>query len=360
MPQGRISMLQVFMLLIMAIGLDNHVTVIPLLLHAANKDSWVSVILVLPLCLLWTLLPYWIARKTRQANLLLWLRNRVHPALALFLLIPFLFFFLMNAFITIKEVIVWTKVSYLPETPVLVTSLFLLALCVYTAFRGIRSIAICAGLLLPFVWVLGYFVMSTNFEIKRYELLFPVFTNPFSSIASCMVFAAGSFLEVFVLVLIQHHIADKFKWYHLMLLVLLISGLTIGPLTGSIASFGYKSAQIRYPTFEQWRLVRLGDYISHLDFLSIYQWLSGAFIRISLMLFLIADLMHLKKERARKYTIGISAFILLLLVVLPLINDMAYLRIVQWYYIGTFTIILFSSIWLLLAIVWVRKKGAKA
>lgn len=349
------------MVLIMAIGLDNHVTIIPLLLHTANKDSWISVVLAIPLCLLWTLLPYWIAQKTRQTNILSWLRTHAHPALALLLLLPFLLFFLANAFITLKEVIVWTKISYLPETPVLVTSLFLLALCAYTAFKGIRSIAICAGVLLPVVWALGYFVMSANFEMKRYALLFPLFTNRFSSISSCMMYAAGSFIEIFVLVLMQHHITNKFKWYHFMILVLIISGLTIGPLTGSIASFGYKSAQIRYPTFEQWRLVRIGDYISHLDFLSIYQWLSGAYIRISLMLYLFTDSMQVKSVRSRLIAIGIGTAVLLLLVTVPFINDMLYLRIVRWYYIGTFALILFSSLWLMLTVAWTpRKKGAEA
>lgn len=361
LSKGRITILQAFMLLIMAIGLDNHVSIIPLLLHTANKDSWVSVILVLPLCLLWTLLPYWIAKKTRQTNILSWLRTKAHPAFALLLVLPFLFFYLANAFITFKEVILWTKVSYLTETPVLVTSLCLLTLCAYCACKGIRAIAICAGVLLPVVWALGYFVMSANFEIKRYALLFPVFTNRFGTIASCMMYAAGSFIEIFILVLMQHHISNKFKWYHLMILVLIISGLTIGPLTGSIASFGYKSAQLRYPAFEQWRLVRIGDYISHLDFLSIYQWLSGAFIRLSLMLYLIGDTLQFKRARGRKYAIGIASFLLLLLVVLPLINDMIYLRIVRWYYLFTFAVILFSSIWLLLTVIWASpRKGAEA
>src|SRR5690606_26193713 len=107
--------------------------------------SWISVILVLPLCLLWTLLPYWIAKKTEQANILSWLRTQAHPALAMLLLLPFLVFLLTNAFVTLKEVTLWTKVSYLPETPVLVTALSLLGLCVYSAFKGIRSIAICSG-----------------------------------------------------------------------------------------------------------------------------------------------------------------------------------------------------------------------
>ncbi|WP_158602398.1 endospore germination permease [Cohnella endophytica] len=355
LPKGSISILQAFMLLIMAIGLDNHVTIIPLLLHTANKDSWISVILVLPFCLLWTLIPYWIAKKTRQTNILKWLRTHTHPALALLLILPFLFFFLMNAFVTFKEVILWTKVSFLPETPILATALSLLALCVYSAFKGIRSIAICAGILLPFVWVLGYFVMTANIEFKRYTLLFPLFTNSFSSIAACMMYAASSFIEVFVLVLLQHHIRSKFKWYHIMILVLIISGLTIGPLTGAIATFGYKSDQIRYPAFEQWRLVRIGDYFSHVDFLSIYQWLSGAFIRISLMLYLVADLIS-KSNRSRQYSIAISAGILLLLAIMPIISDMLYLRIVKWYYICAFAIILFSSFWLLFTVLWIPSK----
>ncbi|MBO9599895.1 MAG: endospore germination permease [Cohnella sp.] len=355
LTKGSISILQAFMLFIMAIGLDNHVTIIPLLLHTANKDSWISVILVLPICVLWTLLPFWVAKLTRQKNILAWLRNHTHPALALLLLIPFLAFLMTNAFVTFKEVITWTKVSYLPETPILVTSFCLIALCTYTACKGIRSIAVCAGILLPIVWILGYFVMTASFQFKRYNLLFPVFTNPMSSIFSCMMYAAGSFLEVFLMVLVQHRLIGKLRWYHLMILVVLIFGLTIGPLTGAIASFGYKATQIRYPSFEQWRLVRIGNYVSHLDFLSIYQWLSGAFIRLALVLYLIGDMLHGKSERIRKSIILGTAGILLLLVIQPFINDRVYLQIAKDYYIGAFYIQLLSSLWLLPAVYWASR-----
>ncbi|WP_164821780.1 endospore germination permease [Paenibacillus koleovorans] len=355
-------MLQASMLLIMAIGLDNHVTVIPLLLNTAQKDSWMSVILVAPLCILWTLLPYSIIRKTEQTNIMTWLRshnyNLLPPVIAL---VVFPFFFI-NAFITLKEVIVWTEVSYLPQTPMLATTLTLLALCVYSALKGIRSIAIIAGLLLPFVWLLGYFVMAANFQVKRYDLLFPVFrTAGFSGIASCMLYAASSFVEVFIIIFMQHSIRDKIRWYHLMILVFLLAGLTVGPLTGAIAAFGYEAVLIRYPTFEQWKLVRIGDYVSHVDFLSIYQWLSGAFVRISLMLYMTAELFKKGKDTksVRAVPILLLAGALLVLACLPAINDFDYLKLAKWYYMGSFIIIITVSTVLFAIIMWInRKKGA--
>ena len=50
-------------------------------------------------------------------------------------------------------------------------------------------------------------------------------------------------------------------------------------------------------------LVAIGRFIEHLDFFSIYQWLTGAFIRVGLFLYMIVDLYNLngKKKKIWKY-----------------------------------------------------------
>lgn len=56
--------------------------------------------------------------------------------------------------------------------------------------------------------------------------------------------------------------------------------------------------------YEQWRLVKLGNYIEHVDFLSVFQWLAGASIRISLSQFLLTDLFPFQKTKHRHWFIA--------------------------------------------------------
>lgn len=358
MTKPSISVLQAAMLIIITIGLDNHVTVIPLLLRAANKDSWIAVLLVLVPCALWTYLPYAIGKHTGQQPILAYLRQRAGAFASISAFAAFCVILLFNAGITFKEVILWTKVSYLPATPMLATSLTLIGLCVFSAYKGIKTIAITTGVLLPFVWLLGYFVMTANFQYKRYGLLFPSFTNSVSNFMDCIVYIASSFMQIFVIVLMQHHLRGKLRWRHLVIVVLLIAMLTIGPLIGAIAAFGFESALMRYPAFEQWRLVKIGDYISHVDFLSIYQWLSGAYILISLMLYLMAEIVGTVAKVPRTATILVMALVLLVFVNMPQIGDIEFIDLISWYYRGSFFLI--AALSLALCAVAFRSSKRKA
>jgi spore germination protein KB len=75
-------------------------------------------------------------------------------------------------------------------------------------------------------------------------------------------------------------------------------GLMLGPTMAGIAEFGpFEVAKLRYPAFEQWKLLTISKEITRMDFLSIFQWISGAFIRVSLLMYLVLKLLRIKKHR---------------------------------------------------------------
>lgn len=142
--------------------------------------------------------------------------------------------------------------------------------------------------------------MTANISKKEYSLLKPFLEFGVDPVLQGMVIAGGGFIEIILLLLMQHRIKKSIKLYHVLILVVFLIGLTFGPLTGAISEFGPELAkEFRYPAFEEWRLVTLGTYVEHLDYFSIYQWLSGAFIRISLAIFLIPDLLNITDTKKR-------------------------------------------------------------
>jgi spore germination protein (amino acid permease) len=218
----------------------------------------------------------------------------------------------VNAIITIKDMVTWTHVTYLPRTPPFMISLLFMIFCFFAARSGLRAIAITAGILLPIVVLLGYFVMGANFQYKDYSLLTPLFTHGYGPTLTSIMLTCGASFELLAIVFLQHHVDTRIRLSALLILAACVIGLTIGPLTGSIAIFGpFEAADLRYPAFEQWRMVTLGKYISHLDFLSIFQWISGACVRTSMLMFLSVDLLGIQKKRTRTLILlGISLLFL--------------------------------------------------
>jgi spore germination protein (amino acid permease) len=288
---NKISLLQGYMLILMATGILNHVIIIPLLLSASKRDAWVAVLATLVVSPVWIACLTYIIRDMNGTPLKFWLRRHFGRLLGSFMLFFISVYVFVIGTISLKDTITWTVVSYLPQTPLYALVFAGLVCNLFAANAGLRSIAIVAGILLPVVIVLGDFVMSTNFKYKDYSLLFPVMEFGAEPIWKGIFYAAGGLLELMVILFFQEHLSKSPRFGSLMLVMVFLVGLILGPLMGSIAIFGPdEAAEQRYPAYEQWRMVQLGQFIAHLDFFSIYQWLSGTFIRVAMALFVLVDL----------------------------------------------------------------------
>jgi spore germination protein (amino acid permease) len=199
-------------------------------------------------------------------------------------------------------------------------SLCFVAACYYSTVQGIRTIAIISSILLPAVSLLGFFVGIGNMPAKNYGLLKPILEYGITPALHGTVYVNAGIMEMVVLLFLSHHARGRMKLWHLIVILFSLIGIAIGPVTASIAEFGYHDAiGQRFPAFEQWRLLRIGRYIGHMDFLAIFQWLSGAFIRISLGLYLTIELLGINKINQRnKRNMGIL-FISLSMFLLTLI-----------------------------------------
>ena len=143
-----------------------------------------------------------------------------------------------------------------------------------------------------------------NIPVKDYELLRPFFEHGVSPVIFGAIFPASGFVELFLLIFLHHRLKGPLKFKHFAIMLVLLVGLTLGPLIGAITEFGpTEAAKQRYPAYEEWGLATIGRFIEHLDFFSFYQWLTGAFIRISIILYIVVQLLQLtgKKKDIWRY-----------------------------------------------------------
>ncbi|MCD1257422.1 endospore germination permease [Paenibacillus athensensis] len=351
---AAIGTIPAFSIIILATGLMNHVMVIPPLLQAAHRDAWLSVLAIIPLYLVWTGILFIIMRRTNQQAFFPWLQTHCGKWISGAVRACFIVYLFLICTLTMKDTAMWTHTSYLPRTPQWILSVTLLMLCCYAAHAGLRSIAICAGILLPFVIVFGDFVLSANLPVKNYHLLFPVMEQGVQPLLQGTVYVGGGLVEIIILLLFQHQLKKKIPLWSLLLLAVFLVMLVFGPLTGAIAEFGpVEAAKLRYPAYEEWRLVSVGQYIRHLDFLSIYQWLSGAFVRISTALLLLVDLLSGGGSKRRMVWFCGLGLTLIALVELP-ISDMQYLQFMQSVYLPAALTVMTALLLLLFVLALIR------
>jgi len=353
MNNRSISFLQASMVLMLMAGLSAHVIVNPMVLDSARRDAWISVLLASLLFFPWCLILLLIMKKSGQQKLQPWLAQQTSTTISWIVTAPVIVMLYLIGAMTVIHTTVWTITNYLPASPKLVLIIVLVLVCQYSARVSIRAIAIGSGILLPAVVVLGFFVATANIPEKDIHLLMPFLENGWGPAISGVIYVGGGLAELFVIVLIQHHIKTKVTWWKLLLLALVLVYITMGPVVGAITEFGPKEAakQMISP-YEQWRLVKLGEYIEHVDFLSVFQWLSGATIRISLSLFLIGDILPLRTSKGRNWVILSISVSYILLSMLPINQNEFYLWMYNDYFPPSlYTILIITGIWMVAALI---------
>ncbi|MEH6996511.1 endospore germination permease [Neobacillus drentensis] len=359
MNSTKIFLSPALMIVILSTGFMNHVLVLPLLLDQSGRDAWISVLVSIPPFFLWLCVLYYIMRKTNQQSLMLLIQQKFGNLAFLLIVIPLELFLLAITIITLKETTYWISIDFLKATPIFVIAFCIMLLCSMTARAGISSIAQMSAIFLPMVVLFGFFVMLANMPYKHYSWLLPMMQNGWVPVWKGSLYSAGGLVEILFLLLFQQHIKQKVKFWHLAMIGIFLVGLTLGPLLAAIAEFGpHLATKQRHPAYEEWRLVEITKYITHLDFLSLFQWMTGAVIRIAMSLYLCVDVLNFKSKRVRNSTLWVISCAVLVLALVP-ISDTEYYGMLKHHYFPLFvpTIILISIVLLIFCYTIKYKRG---
>ncbi|MFJ5789059.1 endospore germination permease [Lysinibacillus sp. NPDC097162] len=358
---GSISILHVVFLAMTVIGLKNHVTIMPPLLETAERDSWLSVIFTTIIMFPWLFLLVYIHRKSNQEPLKDWLPQKIGKIGSKIVIYTIAIYLIIIAAFTMIETLQWVNTTFLPRTPRLILLAIYVVLCILLVTTSLQTIVIVNVFVLLAVVVFGFFVAFTNLQVKDYDLLRPFFEHGFTPVLQGLVFPASGFSELILFLLIQHQIKDRMRWYHFAIILFILAGLTMGPLVGAITEFGpAEASKQRYPAYEEWGLVTIGRYVEHLDFLSIYQWLTGTFIRVGFILYIVTDLLGMAGDHRRIWKMVAPPFFFICLP-LMLLNEHIFLQLKGNYMLaGTFIFFFLLSIFLMIVAFMSGKKGKKS
>lgn len=356
-----ITVFQLSYLAMMAIGFKTHVTIIPPLLQTAGRDGWISVLFSVVVICVWCILLISIHKETKKQHLKIWLKQHIGIFFTSLIILVICIYLILLASFSIRETITWVRIDFLPTTPEWVGTIIFGALCTITAAFGLRTMAIINFFLLSMVLVFGFFVATVNIQVKNYSLLLPILENGFSPILKASMYQIAAMAELLFFLFLQQKVEKPFRYRDFIINVMLLAFLTMGPLVAAIAEFGpVEAAKQRHPAYEEWGLVQLGQFIEHFDFLSIYQWFSGAYIRTSLLVLIAIELMNIENKKINKWILC-SAFLLMTIVGLIPLSDSVFYKLLITILLPT-TAYLFIGFSILLGIIvlFTRLKGGKS
>lgn len=347
---------QVFIMLILSTGLLNHVIIIPFVLNTASRDAWISAILSIFPLILFAWMVFFIIKKTNQQNMFDWWKTHFGKKAAIAYLVPILLFLYTSTYVTLKDTSIWISIYFMIDLPYVSTFILFLLLCYIATRLGLKTLAISSGIILPIVVILGFFIAAANTTEKNVDLLFPILMDGFKPVLYGLVYILAGLFELFIVILLVPNIHNKIKYRHILLLGFIYLGLLLGPLTGTIMEFGpVEGKNFRYPAFEQWRLLKIGEYITHLDFFALWQWLSSALIRISLFIILIS---YAVPEKHRTFTTTALYLGLLILELIPLQSRQFY-QFIYVYFFPSLPFFFLAMCFIFIMMIFIAEKRGK-
>lgn len=214
----KFSRVQIFFLLIMFIGISNHVILLPHLLQVAHRDAWLSALIGYFLLILWSFLLVVIMKKAKNQKYSIWLKKRIGGPATSVLLVLLSIYISIIALITFNDLVNTVQIYFLQDTSIWVIGFVFLIVCIWSAGTNLKTIVYSALLLVPFVLILGDFVAIATFDEKNYSFIFPAFLEgPEPLIRGVFIFL-GAGADIILVLLIQDRIQKPLSYLSMFLL----------------------------------------------------------------------------------------------------------------------------------------------
>ena len=171
-------------------------------------------------------------------------------------------------------------IGFLNDTPRWALNLWFFAFFVYTALKGVKRIALTAGILTFIGLITGHTVTLMDTWKKEWGYLLPLLEYGWTPVMFGTLLLMNIWIELFLLLVvpIQHIEAKRFYWFW-------VAGIFLNLLTmfstttGVITIFGLGQADnFIYPAFSITRIINLG-FVDRFDIYSLLLMTIGVYVR---------------------------------------------------------------------------------
>ena len=164
---------EVFFLIVIAMAVMGHVVITPLMLDIGGRDGWMSIFLALPFALLFAFVIYRLRLKYPDKDFIALSTHLLGKGGGFLLLVILLVYFLFLTAFSIALLIDFTYIAFLPETPEYAILIWFVIFLGYAAWKGIKAIALTAGVLTVIAMFAGHMITLLDTRLKDWGEMRP-------------------------------------------------------------------------------------------------------------------------------------------------------------------------------------------
>lgn len=288
----KISGYQLFWLISISSVIIISYIPIHLAVEQSRQDSWISILLggAIVMAITWLMLR--VCMHNNDRTLVGLMKDLLGSVLGkIVVTVYFLLWFIQMSMI-LSGMIAFQNLVMLHNTPMIVILLFMVFLVTYGVYRGgITAISRCAEIIGPifiFVLFLQLFLNPQDMDVRR---ILPIYTDTgWVSILKGTLYSFNYMADPSIILMLFYFAENKrtasrailwgtavsILWGVLATLVLLF-------ITGPMIA-----AQLVFPVYSLTKYISILDFIQNIDAIFIPLWLLGAFIKLSVLLFILS------------------------------------------------------------------------
>lgn len=360
MEKGKISSLQMGLLLYPVIIATAILSVPSITAKYAGNDMWISPIIGSFAGVLTIIISVWLHHLYPGKTVIEFsgeIIGRIPGKLVNFLI---LFFYLITTGVVVRSYSEFIVTSFLFKTPQIVVISSMVALCAFCVYGGLEVLARIGQLLFP-VFLLpilfSVIFLAPDLQMKN---IFPILENGLVPPLKGAIPLAGWFAEFFLIAFLLPFLSDKKKGMKFGLFSVMMAMLSL-VVVNLVVLFvlGETTKNKLYPLMNAARYASVGGFFENMEAVVMTVWIAGAFVKITAFYYVsalgIAQYLNLSDYRPIIWPLGI------------LIVQLSFWGLPNMMYINKFSVrsfpiysvfiqIIIPLLLLVMAFVWKRKK----
>lgn len=270
-------------LIIMTLPIMGHVVILPLMLDVAGRDAWISILLSLPAAFAFAYAIYRLRLNHPDINLSEMLHLLLGKWFGRGIITLFILYFLFLTVLSFSALVDLVFIEFLPETPRIAIVIWFFIFFIYAATKGIKRIALTAGVLALIGLITGHTVTLMDTPKKEWSELQPLLEFGWSPALWGSLILISIWTELLLLLCVPMKNTHEKRLFLLWTIGILLNVLMMNStITGVITIFGLGQADnFTYPAQEIVRIINLG-FIDRFDIYGMILMTFGSYIRCSL------------------------------------------------------------------------------
>ncbi|MBE1443036.1 GerAB/ArcD/ProY family transporter [Paenibacillus sp. OAS669] len=355
--KGKISALQLGMLMYLMIGATSTLIVPAITAKQAERDMWLSPILgsisgFIVVIIMWALHKKFPGQSIMQFGELLLGRFLGKCANSLVL-----FFLLHGVGLILREYGEFVVSAFLSRTPMVTITMSLIVVCAFAVRSGIEVLARCTQLFLPFIGLVFVCIFAMLIPDMDPRKMLPMLEKGILPALQGSIVPHTWFLEFFLITFLFPFVHDLSKGLKAgMFSVLFMMLIMVATNFASLFVFGNLTGHISFPVYYAASYISFINFIEHLDAIVMVTWILGGFVQIALWYYSLvigtAQWLGLSHYRFLVFPMGLLCGMTSIWVTPSLQDLIHFFATTAPFY--SFTILFLYPL-ILLAISWVRK-----